>query len=253
MTSAARISRSADSGSYRESHKRKGADYHDTFAAIPHRAILWKLEKRVLDRIVRERFPAKKPAYLDFACGTGRILAYLAPRATAAVGVDVSATMLEVARVNVPSASIIEGDITQGLVLDPSTFDLITAFRFFPNAEPALRLQVMTKLAGYLSPGGCLVFNNHMHANSLVRRMLRAVRRDLTDEGLMSDDDVTALVGNAGLRIVATYPLGVLPFTEKRTPGPYWLTAALESAASRMPGANALAQNVIHVCTRAQG
>lgn len=236
--------------SYRESHKRKGAEYNDTFSAIPHRAILWKLERSILDRIVRERFPGAKPRYLDFACGTGRILGHLEPRVYSAVGVDVSSTMLQVAHANVPAASIIEVDITRADAFGPSCFDLITAFRFFPNAEPALRSEVMEKLAEHLAPGGYLVFNNHKNQNSFVRRILRWRNRLLSDADMMSADEVQNLVCDAGLHIVKAYPLGILPITEKRTPRPYWLIAGLEDLVSRIPAVLPLAQNVIYVCRK---
>ncbi len=236
--------------SYRESHKRKGADYYDTFATIPHRAILWKLERTVLDRIVRERFLGVKPRYLDFACGTGRILGHLEPRVESAVGVDVSSSMLQIARANVPAASIIEADITRSDVLGPLRFDLITAFRFFPNAEPTLRSEVMAKLAEHLTPGGYLVFNNHKNQNSLVRRILRWRNRLLSEAELMSMEEVQGLVCGAGLHIVMAYPLGILPVTERRTPRPYWLIAGLEDLASRIPGVLPLAQNIIYLCRK---
>ena len=67
--------------SYRESHLQKGADYHESFATQPHMAMVWRLERRLLTRIVREHFPAELPTYLDFACGTGRILGLLSQAA----------------------------------------------------------------------------------------------------------------------------------------------------------------------------
>lgn len=236
--------------SYRESHMLKGADYDDAFSIMAHRALIWKMEKNILDHIVHRRFPGRKPTYLDFACGTGRILGHLHSRVEVAVGVDISPTMLQVARANVPSASIIEADITHDDVLGTSRFDLITAFRFFPNAEPALRSEVMAKLADHLTPGGYLVFNNHMNRNSLVRRVLRWLRRRLSDDGMMTTAEAISLVRRVGLEVVQAYPVGVLPISETRMPRPYWLFAGLEGLVSKMPGVLPLAQNIIYVCTK---
>jgi len=233
---------------YRDEHQGKGADYADAFASIPHRALLWKLERRVLDRIWHERFASTRPAYLDFACGTGRILGYLAPRARIAVGVDVSSTMLAIARDTVPHASLIEADVTRSDALGSARFDLITAFRFFPNAEATLRTEVMEKLAAHLAPGGCLVFNNHMNETSLARRIARLRNGSVGDEGMMRASEVHDLVRGVGLHVVEAHPLGVLPFTERRLPRPYWLCGQLESFVSRLPGVLPLAQDVIYVC-----
>jgi len=161
-----------------------------------------------------------------------------------------SSTMLQIACANVPTASIIEADITRADALGSSCFDLITAFRFFPNAEPMLRSEVMVKLIEHLEPGGYLVFNNHKQQNSLVRRILRWCNRRLSDEDMMSAEEVQNLVCGAGLHVVIAYPLGILPITEKRTPRPYWLIAGLEDLVSRIPGVLPLAQNVIYVCRK---
>ena len=40
------------SESYRESHKGKGVDYDDSFRTEPYRAMLWRIEQRVLERLV---------------------------------------------------------------------------------------------------------------------------------------------------------------------------------------------------------
>jgi hypothetical protein len=97
--------------SYRDSHLSKGADYHDTFTMLPHRAMQWRMERRCLSTLVRRRFAGRKPAYLDFACGTGRVLGYLAPQVSHAVGVDVSASMLAEARENAPGAELVAADL----------------------------------------------------------------------------------------------------------------------------------------------
>ncbi len=104
--------------SYRDSHINKGLDYDETFTKLPHRAVLWKLEQQLLKRLVKELFPMKRPTHLDFACGTGRILAHLESVTESQVGIDVSPSMLEVAKNNNPSATIIESDLTRENPLD---------------------------------------------------------------------------------------------------------------------------------------
>ncbi len=69
------------------------------------------------------------------------MIRYSAP--ASATGIDVSASMLAVARQSAPSAEIVEGDPTREDLLSERHFDLITAFRSFPNAEDPLREAAM--------------------------------------------------------------------------------------------------------------
>ena len=125
--------------SYRDSHLTKGMDYHSNFQQNPRRKLLWDIERGILDQIFKHHFSGRQVEHLDFACGTGRILAFMQPRVSSSTGVDVSTAMLEVARAATPNAQIIHADLTRESALGDRKFDLITAFRFFSNAEPKLR------------------------------------------------------------------------------------------------------------------
>ena len=242
------------SSSYREAHKTKGEDYHVKFSDMPHRAMLWRMEQRFLRQLVSNLFPGRRPTYLDFACGTGRVLAHLAPLTESPVGIDVSASMLEVARKGVGSAEVIEADLTRDDPLGARQFQLITAFRFFPNAEPELRSAAIAALARHLHPEGYLVFNNHKNTASLARRVSRWLGRlrPPTDRGpgTMSRGEAYELAAEAELRILREHPIGALPFTDRHMLRPAWLLGALESALSRVPGTSAIAQNLLYVCER---
>ena len=237
--------------SYRSSHLGKGEDYHRFFQVNPYPALLWRLERKVLDRIMADHAVQEPPRHLDFACGTGRIVGHLASRARESVGLDVSDSMLEVARRNVPTARFFRADITSDAILTGETFDLITAFRFFLNAEQPLRERVIAELARRLAPGGILVFNNHGNESSLTHKLLRRARPGRTDLACLSHDAVGALVSSVGLRIVAVHHLGVLPATEKTMPLPSWVMLPLESVARRIPALSPLANDLIYVCARA--
>lgn len=234
---------------YTSSHKGRGRDYHETFAAEvnPYRAMHWRLEQRALDRILRDHLGSQKVAYLDFACGTGRILGHLARQVDTATGVDVSPTMMEVAREGAPGAELIEADLTKKDVLGERRFSLITAFRFFPNAEPELRLAVLKVLARHLATSGVLVFNNHKNRNSLPRRISRLLGREVP--GLtMTHDDVQALVSSAGLQILQVVPLACLPFSENHPLLPVALLEPLERRISGLSPLAGIAQDVLYVC-----
>jgi SAM-dependent methyltransferase len=238
---------------YTESHKSKGRDYHDTFTpeVNPHRAMLWRLEQGVLDRIVRQHLKPEKVSHLDFACGTGRVLGHFRNRFASATGVDVAPSMMAVAREVAPAAELIEADLTQRDVLGERQFDLITAFRFFPNAEPELRRAVIDVLARHLSPRGVLVFNNHKNRNSIRGRVARLLGR-ASAEPTMTDTEVRALVAKAGLKVVETLPLASLPFSDNHQILPIPVLEFLERGLGGLPALTGIAQDVIYVCARAR-
>lgn len=128
----------------------------------------WELERGLLLDLVDRWFPpGRKPRYLDFACGTGRIIGLLEDRVETAVGVDSSASMLEVAQRKLSRSRLICGDVTTDPSLLTGPYDLITAFRFFMNAGDELRAGVLAALRGVLSDDGILVFNIHSNKWSL--------------------------------------------------------------------------------------
>ena len=225
--------------SYRESHLRKGVEYHNSFTSRPHLAMIWNLERRLLRQIVREHFPTERPTYLDFACGTGGVMGCLAPLMESSTGVDVSASMLKVARDSLNDVDLVQADITKNDVLGDLRFDLITAFRFFPNAEPELRRDSLEALLRHLNPDGILVFNDHRNRGSLLRRVIGIKARVLSHgsqspkEG-MSRQEVYDLVASAGLLVEREYPLGVLPLSDHHMWPPLRLVETLELALGRV-------------------
>ena len=242
--------------SFRESHLHKGFDYHQAFLSFSHRATIWRLEQRILLDLVQCNFLSERPRYLDFGCGTGRILGYLSSYCRSAVGVDVSASMLDIARSRGIAAEIIHADITRNDSLCKREFDLITAFRFFPNAECELRKAALRALVLHLSKEGVLVFNNHKNAGSLrerlgsAKRWMRRHSAAARQGRLMSDSDVRNLVSEAGLAIDQVYHLAVLPLSDHRMWFPQPMIVAIEGVLSRIRLLRPLAQNVIYVCHR---
>lgn len=238
---------------YVDGHKGRGRDYDETFSpeVNPYRAMIWRLEQRALNRILRDRLASGKITLLDFACGTGRVLGHLHGHVASATGVDVSSSMLEVAKNVAPEAELIEADLTQHDTLGKRRFDLITAFRFFPNAEPELRRTVLPILAGHLAPDGLLVFNNHKNRNSLARRISRLLGREVAQR-TMSHAEIEALAALSGLRILKLIPLGALPVSDRHLLLPVWLLEPLERWFSGAPSLAPIAQNVIYVCARSR-
>jgi len=151
---------------YRRSHLARGDRYDSVLAATPFDSYMARLEGEFLQRIVPTLFPSSKPRHLDFACGTGRITEIVASMSEQSFGVDVSKSMLEQARRKCPSARFVEADLTRGDA-DLGTFDLVTAFRFFGNAQDDLRVSVLDALRQLIRPGGYLIINSHRNPHSL--------------------------------------------------------------------------------------
>ena len=235
---------------YRESHLAadKGESYDRRFADNPHRSLMWEMEKRILDRVLTTLYDGRRITHLDFACGTGRLLAYLEPRARESVGVDLSPSMLAVARRSVSNATLIEADLTRADVLAGRKFDLITAFRFFPNAQPTLRQEAMSAILRHLDDSGYLVFNNHLNSSSTMLRLARLAGRS---KGLgMEAAEVTRLLDDAGLQVVAVHHLGIMPSNDRYLFMPLALLGRVERYAAKHDVFRNISQNLIYVCSR---
>lgn len=81
---------------------------------------------------------------LDLCCGTGRLAGWLSERGFDVTGVDNSAAMLAVARLNAPDAAFVEADarsfaLPQRVDLALSTFDSINHFASLDELEQVFR------------------------------------------------------------------------------------------------------------------
>jgi SAM-dependent methyltransferase len=239
-----------ETSDYRNSHlsEGKGEAYHRAFIDKPYRRMVWQFEKAILDKILNNFYDGATIRHLDFACGTGRILHYLADRTKESVGVDLSPSMLKVARAHNKKSKIIEADLTKEDVFGEKTFNLITAFRFFPNAQPELRAQAMQKINKHLATNGYIVFNNHIHSESLKYRLSKVLGRAKIKG--MGSVEVNALIKENDLEIIKIYHLCVMPASERHTFMPRFLLQPLEKLMTHIPIFYKLAENHIYVCKR---
>jgi ubiquinone/menaquinone biosynthesis C-methylase UbiE len=240
----------SESQDYRAVHLAKGAKYDSTLAASPfdHYMAVW--ERHHLPTIVRRLFPDGPRRYLDFACGTGRVTEQVAAMATESVGVDISPTMIEEARRKCPRTRFELVDLT---AQDPDlgTFDLITSFRFFGNAQDGLRDAVLAALTRRLDRDGHLVINSHRNPRALFARLQR-----LTGGGASGMDlhlpKLRALLQRHGLRVTAMQPIGAWMYRDRlmvRTL-PDSERAVRNEARFGAPWLAAIAPDVIVVATR---
>jgi SAM-dependent methyltransferase len=204
------------------------ADY-DTkeYAAGSYASFIWDLQRPVLEKVIANfRKTHSGPVrLLDFACGTGRVLATVEPLVDAAEGVDISANMVEIARKKCRSARLQVGDILAQPELLPAKYEIITSFRFLLNVEPELRRRMLQKLRGVLrEPDGLLVVNVHGNSRSLRHPAIlwRRWRERANPSGAMLNEMSPAgtkqLLRDSGFQIVHQFGFGMLPPTLYRTP-----------------------------------
>ena len=174
---------------------------------------VWQEEKRILDReldLLKEQIP--KPRYLDFGCGTGRIIGYVETKVDQSVGVDIAREMLSIAKEKLHRSRLVEADITTDDVLDGQKFTIITAFRFLLNAEPPLREAIIKILAPKLAHEGVFIFNIHGNTWSFRLPMvwwyhMRYGRR----LNHLSCGRIKKMLTRHGLSIKRLYGFGVIP------------------------------------------
>jgi SAM-dependent methyltransferase len=202
-------------GSYRESHlgAAKALSYdEDLWDPGAAKGLDWLVEQRLLADILGSVRSSAPGSVADFACGTGRVLEFLGRYFPAPVGIDVSPDMLALARARCPRARLILGDVTATPGLAPGPFDLITAFRFFLNAESPLRGEVLTWMRAALRPGGVVVANFHLNPASLRGMYLRARMNPAERIPMMGIADARRLFSGNGFTVRQILGYSYLPY-----------------------------------------
>jgi SAM-dependent methyltransferase len=236
---------------YRSSHIARGGHYDDLLAKVPFDAYMADWERKHLVAIVRELFPDGAPRYLDFACGTGRVTATVAPLSKTAVGVDISPSMLKVAAEKVPQATFHQADLTQE---DPNLgqFDLVTSFRFFGNAQDELRNGALRAIVKRMTPDGYLVINSHRNPRALYSLLDRLTGGDAGGMDLHLSK-LRSLLARHGLRISRLQPIGAWMYRSKLL-NAYRADDAVAQAKERQfshPALAAISPDVMVVAQRA--
>jgi SAM-dependent methyltransferase len=189
-------------------------------------SFVWQWQRPVLEEIIIafQRGRSAPARLLDFACGTGRVLACVEPLVGRAEGIDISENMVALARGKCRKAQLKVGDVLSQPTLLAGKYDLITAFRFLLNVEPEVRRGVLGKLRGAIrEPDGLLILNMHGNSRSLRhpalawRRQRERARATGAMLNEMSPGACKALLRESGFRIVRQFGFGLLPPTLYRT------------------------------------
>ena len=241
---------------YRVSHteERIAKQYEEVvYKECSYDDMLWKWEQGILTReVVELKSVVSDIEYLDFGCGTGRILGFLEEKVSRAVGVDPAEAMVTIARGRIKRADLIVADITRHDVLSGQVFDLITAFRIFLNSQPELRdemFQVLTpKLRG---ADARFIFN--IHGNLWSHRLFSKLWYKLQGKRLntMTVRQIHRLAEKHGLEVVRWYGFGVKPKFLYRLLGAKFMFAA-DSLLSKIPGMRYLSYDLVFVCRKSR-
>lgn len=108
---------------------------------------------------------------LEIGCGTGMILKDVAPVAKTAIGLDISAGMLQTAKQR--GLSVLQGTATE-LPFPAASFDLVYSFKVLAHVEAIAH--AMSEVSRVLRPGGmaALEFYNKKSLRYLIKRFKKA-------------------------------------------------------------------------------
>jgi cyclopropane fatty-acyl-phospholipid synthase-like methyltransferase len=90
---------------------------------------------------------------LELGCGAGIPMTAALAQGRAVTGVDISATQLEMARRNVPSATFIRADMTS-LAFEPASVDAVVAFYSLTHMPRDEHRQLIERIRSWLRPDG---------------------------------------------------------------------------------------------------
>ncbi len=241
---------------YRHSHTAEnfGTTYEDSFKRKNYKNFIYQWEREVVSQIFRD---CKPDNYLDFACGTGRITRIAEGLVDNINGVDVSESMLGVAREQVKSANFILEDITRGEFKPERKFDFVSSFRFFTNAQPSLRKEVFESLLDLMTDDSYFLFNLHMNSTSSFALAARGYetlfgkREGFNHLDLKTMDRDFQLLKH--FDVVSVHTKGVLPVVregKERSNTFFRVVGGVESVASYLPLHSFFSKYHIVLCKR---
>lgn len=142
--------------------KAYGRELAGVFSATWDGATPW----RILEKMLGARM-TKGGAWLDFACGTGDLLARAQEEGFECAGSDYSRAQLRFARAACPKAKFVQGAM-QSVKL-PGTFDVITCLGDSVHHLQSRKelLQFFRNVMGHLAPDGVFIFD----FNTFIRRL----------------------------------------------------------------------------------
>lgn len=235
--------------SYKYSHTGKNfASHYDANIGSEFESRIYAIEKEIVSRMLHTFFPNKDIPIMDFASGTGRMTSFIAEKYPNTVWYDISEDMIEVAWQKFPHINFYKKDIAEENIQE--RFLLITAFRFFLNAEWSLKNIILEKLHGLLENDGYLLFNIHMNSHSLLFLMSRLkylLGISKIKQNGMSYFDVKNLIESNWYKIVSLRWYSFFAGNPLLTFLPFSLVRAMDIGLSKIPFLAFLSKDMIYL------
>jgi ubiquinone/menaquinone biosynthesis C-methylase UbiE len=165
------------------------------------------LEKRLVDHFAHSVVEAGRGPVIDVGCGPGWLTRDLASRGLTVSGIDISTSMLRLARANNPGLGFVAASLTQIPVADGAAAGVFCWYVLHHVPDEDLETAIR-ELARVIFPGGSLMLGGHVGDSMYVKtegygglpmRVLFARRRPETYAHLLRE---------AGLVVDATIALG---------------------------------------------
>lgn len=234
---------------YSHAHEEKGISYEENYTTNIWDKYIWENEQAILQKILERYFKTTDIHLLDFACGTGRITSFLENFTLQSTGIDVSSSMLKIAQDKLKKTKLVQADLITNPVFKKESFNLITAFRFFVNADDKMRTQAVTTLANLLKKDGLFIFNNHQNESSpfIKWRSMREKHKNryynMLNMNIMID-----LVHASKLEVIEIIPIGL--FHPPKLPIIPRLNTFIDRIAFKVNFLRQFATNIVTVCRK---
>ncbi len=173
-------------------------DGYDRLATAYAEHLWHELDGKPLDRwlLARVAHEAAGPV-LDVGCGPGHGTAFLAAHGAQVRGLDLSPSMIEIARARVPGCEFEVGDL-RALPYGPGALGAVVAMYSLVHLPPRELGPALVELARVLAPGGLLLIALHAGSEILHPDALWGVAIDL-DWIFVEPDHLFAAAEAAGL------------------------------------------------------
>lgn len=182
---------------------------YDTVATEYAEAMRDELDAKPLDRALLSAVVemARGGRVADIGCGPGHVTAHLAALGADVIGLDLSASMVEIARADHPGVEFAVESMTR-LGLEDSSLAAAVLMYSIIHLTPADRDQAIAELRRVLRPGGIALISFHIRSEEFaagdVNRITTWFGHSVAVEGYFLEPDVVLDdLGRHGLDIVS--------------------------------------------------
>lgn len=244
-------------------HNSQTALNYDERTGYAFEAAIYDVEKEILTQELKG-LNTKKLHYMDFACGTGRILVPLTAQFSfkTVTGIDISENMINIAKKKVQGVTFIASDVLKKV--PKKKYDLVTCFRLFLNLEPHMRFKILARINQMMNKDSILIVNNHMNRYSILGCVAYVAHHffRLPLKGRKGSDKRRSIINTIpsyqfqsmlrknGFRIVKTHHISLLPGYKHYLPLPRSWLVKVECFLRHFPLLRFFSKDKIYVCKK---